>query len=159
MSDKSGFTLVEAIVTVFIITVALWGTVTGFLKMYSLVENIENIAVVDKYIAGKMEEIRNTDYYDIISEVGEDIPGVIVEGETITISTSILNEPEEPDEPPSVSIQVEGEGEPPEPITIEIKNTKKIEILTDNLTSHASGKPITRTIIFYVYEKGINWRP
>lgn len=150
MSNRSGFTLIEAVVTVFIITVALWGTVTGFLKMYSLVKNIENIAVVDKYIAGEMERIRSTDYDDI-SEVGEDIPGVIVEGETITMSTKILNESDE-----SVSIQVKDEGEPPESITI--KDTKEIKISADWI-SHASRKSITRTITFYVYEKGINWRP
>lgn len=158
MSDKSGFTLVEAIVTVFIITVALWGTVTGLLKINSWVEDIENIAIVDKYIAGEMEEIRSTDYVSISKEEGEDIPGVIVGGATITMSTKILNEPEGPDESPSVFIQVKDESGS---ITIEIENTKKIEISTDNLTSHASpGKGITRAITFYVYKKGINyWQP
>ena len=149
MSNKSGFTLIEAIVTVFIITVALWGTVTGFLKINSLVEDMENIAIVDKYIAGKMEEIRSTDFGDISEEEGKEILGAVVGGETITMSTEILNEP---DGSLSVSIQVEGD-----PITIE--DTKEIKI-SANWTPHAYKKPITRAITFYVYKKGINyWQP
>ncbi|TET10336.1 prepilin-type N-terminal cleavage/methylation domain-containing protein, partial [Candidatus Aerophobetes bacterium] len=32
MSNRPGFTLVEAVATLFVITVALLGTVTGFIK-------------------------------------------------------------------------------------------------------------------------------
>jgi len=152
MSDRSGFTLVEAIVTVFIITVALWGTVTGLLKINSWVEDIENIAIVDKYIAGKMEEIRSTDFGDISEEEGKEIPGAVVGGESITMSTSILNESGDGSLLP-VSIQVEGEPEP-------IEDIKEVKISAD-WTSHASSKKgITRAVTFYVYKKGINyWQP
>ena len=49
-------------------------------------------------------------------------------------------------------------GEPPgePPVEIEVLEVS----ISSSWTSHAyPGKEITRTITFYVYEKGINWRP
>ena len=130
MSYRSGFTLIEAVVTLFVITVALLGTVTGFIKISSLTQEIKDIVVEDKGIVGKMENIRGTDFVDITAEPET--------GTTVTETT--------------VTVQIE---EQP-PVEIEVLEVS----ISSSWTSHAyPGKEITRTITFYVYEKGINWRP
>ncbi len=127
MSNGSGFTLIEAVVTLFVITVALLGTVTGFIKINSLTQEIKDTVVEDKDIAGKIENIRGTDFVDITAG-----PGTTVTETTVTVQTG----------EPSVEIEV-----------LEVS-------ISSSWTSHAyPGKEITRTITFYVYEKGINWRP
>lgn len=128
MSNRPGFTLIEAVVTLFVITVALLGTVTGFIKISSLTQEIKDTVVEDKDIAGKMENIRGTDFVDIT--VG---PGTTVTETTVTVQM----------------------GEQP-PVEIEVLEVS----ISSSWTSHAyPGKEITRTITFYVYERGINWRP
>jgi len=131
MSNRTGFTLIEAVVTLFVITVALLGTVTGFIKISSLTQEIKDTVVEDKYIVGKMENMRGTDFDDITAETGT--------GTTVTETT--------------VTVQM---GEPPVEVEVPVKEVS----ISSSWTSHAyPGKEITRTITFYVYEKGINWRP
>ena len=130
MSNRSGFTLIEAVVTLFVITVALLGTVTGFIKISSLTQEIKDTVVEDKDIAGKMENIRGTDFVDITAETET--------GTTVTETTVTVQMEEQP------------------PVEIEVLEVS----ISSSWTSHAyPGKEITRTITFYVYEKGINWRP
>ena len=130
MSNRSGFTLIEAVVTLFVITVALLGTVTGFIKISSLTQEIKDTVVKDKDIVGKMENIRGTDFVDITAEPET--------GTTVTETT--------------VTVQIE---EQP-PVEIEVLEVS----ISSSWTSHAyPGKEITRTITFYVYKRGINWRP
>lgn len=132
MSNRSGFTLIEAVVTLFVITVALLGTVTGFIKISSLTQEIKDTVVEDKDIAGKMENIRGTDFDDI------DITAEPETGTTVTETTVTVQMEEQP------------------PVEIEVLEVS----ISSSWTSHAyPGKEITRTITFYVYEKGINWRP
>ena len=129
MSNRPGFTLIEAVVTLFVITVALLGTVTGFIKISSLTQEIKDTVVEDKYIVGKMENMRGTDFDDITTGPGT----------TVTETT--------------VTVQME---EPPVEVEVPVKEVS----ISSSWTSHAyPGKEITRTITFYVYEKGINWRP
>ncbi|MBA7682793.1 hypothetical protein ES703_91146 [subsurface metagenome] len=52
------------------------------------------------------------------------------------------------------------------PVTVQIEEQPPVEIevlevsISSSWTSHAyPGKEITRTITFYVYKRGINWRP
>lgn len=128
MSNRSGFTLIEAVATLFIITVALLGTVTGFIKISSLTQEIKDTVVEDKDIVGKMENIRGTDFVDITAEPET--------GTTVAETT--------------ITVQMEP------PVEIEVLEVS----ISSSWTSHAyPGKEITRTITFYVYEKGINWRP
>lgn len=130
MSNRSGFTLIEAVVTLFVITVALLGTVTGFIKISSLTQEIKDTVVEDKYIVGKMENMRGTDFDDITTEPET--------GTTVTETTVTVQMEEQP------------------PVEIEVLEVS----ISSSWTSHAyPGKEITRTITFYVYEKGINWRP
>ena len=128
MSGRNGFTLIEAVVTLFVITVALLGTVTGFIKINSLTQEIKDTAIEDKYIAGKMENIRGTDFGDITTEPET---GITVTEKTITVQMG-------------------------DEIEVPVKEVS----ISSIWTSHAyPGKEITRTITFYAYEKGINWRP
>lgn len=123
MSSRCGFTLVELIITLFIISVALLGTVFAFTKTTSLVQEAKDIAVVDEYIASEMEDVRGTDYNDIT--------------EPETTVTVWLGPPI------SASTQV----------------SVKIVSASSSFTSSAyPGKNNTRSITFYVYEKGINYR-
>jgi len=134
MSNRPGFTLVEAVATLFVITVALLGTVTGFIKINSLTQEIKDTVVEDKDIVGKMENIRGTDFGDITTEPGT--PGTTVTETTVTVRM----------------------GEPP--VEVEIEVLFKEVSISSSWTSHAyPGKEITRTITFYVYKRGINWRP
>lgn len=131
MSNRPGFTLIEAVATLFVITVALLGTVTGFIKISSLTQEIKDTVVEDKDIVGKMENIRGTDFVDITT--GPETPGTTVTETTVTVQI---------EEQPPVEIEV-----------LEVS-------ISSSWTSHAyPGKEITRTITFYVYKRGINWRP
>jgi len=55
--DK-GFTLVEVIVSVFIIGIAVTGLVMGFSYGLGLVEEVSEISTVDRIMQEKMEELR-----------------------------------------------------------------------------------------------------
>jgi len=62
---QEGFTLVEIIITIFIIAVTLLGILFGFSGVNSLAEKIADISTADKYIRGEMENARATQYENL----------------------------------------------------------------------------------------------
>ena len=126
MHNKEGFTLIELIFALFIISVAVLAVVSGFLGINSLVEETKKIIAADKYIAGQMENIRGTAYDDIES-------------------------PET-----SVEIQLIDPSDPSSPLTTSV-NVKLVNVSSSWTSSFF--KQTTRTIRFYIYKKGINYRP
>ena len=122
MFHNKGFTLVELIVTIFIIVVALLGTVALSLKTNSLVQETEKVARADEYIAGQMDYIRSTGVASANAEITVSISSFSVSG-TYTLSS------------------------------FEIVNA------TSSWTSTVFPRETTRAITFYVYHKGISWRP
>jgi len=125
MHNKEGFTLIELIFALFIISVAVLAVVSGFLGINSLVEETKKIIAADKYIAGQMENIRGTAYDDIES-------------------------PETP-----VEIQLIDPSDPSSPLTTSV-NVKLVNVSSSWTSSFF--KQTTRTIRFYIYKKGINYR-
>lgn len=65
MPNRYGFTLVELIITLFVISVAILGTVFAFMKTGSLTQDMENIIAADSYVEGEMENIRSENFDDI----------------------------------------------------------------------------------------------
>ncbi len=80
MFHNKGFTLVELIVTIFIIVVALLGTLALSLKTTSLVQETEKVARADEYIAGQMDYIRSTGVASANTEITVSISSFSVSG-------------------------------------------------------------------------------
>ena len=57
-SSQKGFTLIEAMVAIFIIAVAVIGVVVGFSSGLATVQELEQISVADKIAQEKMESLR-----------------------------------------------------------------------------------------------------
>lgn len=130
MSRVEGFTLVELLVALFIISISLLGAVAFSLKTNPLIEETKNVISQDKIIAGKMDEVRKMDYESIESE-----PSTILVSETspilhlsYTTTTSTT----------AVSVK-----------QVTVASSWERRVYT---------RAVSRTITFYVYEKGINWR-
>jgi len=122
ISRNEGFTLIELIVTIFIIAIALIGAVAVSLKTSALVQETKRVAAADEYIAGEMDNIRST--------------GIDTANDKITVSISS----------PSVSG------------TYTLTSFEVVNVAS-SWTSSVFPHETTRAITFYVYRKGISWRP
>jgi len=122
MSRNEGFTLIELIVTIFIIAVALLGAVAASLKTSALVQETKRVAAADEYIAGEMDNIRSSGIDTADGEITVSISSPSVSGTYTLTSFEIVN-------------------------------------VASSWTSNVLSNETTRAITFYVYRKGISWRP
>ena len=128
ISRREGFTIIEVIVAVFIIAVGLLAVVGGFLGERSLVKDTKRTVVVDEQIANEMENIKFTPYDDIESSDGVDVSETTV---TVSLSGSTTS---------TTSVTV-----------------KMVTVSSSYTSAFFHGQQKTRTIRFYVYQKGINY--
>jgi len=126
VSNLKGFTLIEVIFSLFVISVAVLAVVFGFLGITRLVGETKKVVEIDKDIAGAVEMLRGTEYDAI--EYAE---------------TPIEIEIIDPSHPSSFS-------------------TTSVNLKMVTLSSSWDSlffKQTKRKIKFYIYEKGINYRP
>jgi len=72
--DKTkGFTLVEIIISIFIIAVALLAILSGFSGTTLFLGKVRDLAIADEYLKGKMEVARGVSYGDLNSIEGIEV--------------------------------------------------------------------------------------
>jgi len=130
ITEQEGFTLIEVIVAIFIIAVGLLAVVGAFSGERSLVEDTKREVIVNKQIASEMENIKFTNYDNIESSDGVDVSETTV---TVSLSGSTTS---------TTSVTV-----------------KMVTVSSSYTSTFSPGQQKTRAIKFYIYRKGINYRP
>ncbi|MBC7189375.1 hypothetical protein H5U35_04070 [Candidatus Aerophobetes bacterium] len=117
-----GFTIIELVIALFIVSFSLIGLVAVSLKTKALVEETKRAAQADKFIVGQMEDVRASGITDADDSIICAISSESVSG-TYTL------------------------------------NLFEVISSSSNWTSSVFPNKQTRTITFYVYKKGLSWRP
>ena len=122
--DKTkGFTLVEIIISIFIIAVALLAILSGFSGTTLFLGKVRDLAIADEYLKGKMEVARGVSYGDLNS-----IEGIEVSEKLISIQVT------DPTDHSTITVSV------------------PVAEVRASYSSTFPPREFTRSITFYIYE-------